>query len=285
MAAMLILLSGCTGLVEGILIKKYNAKHKKGGFFFTGLVSLFSMLFFVFTDQNGFYFPAGIFPYALLSGALFCTASFLTYLALGCGPFSISMLILSYSCVFSIVYGLIFLRETADVFTYAGLLLIMISLYLTRGQASVDEDKKASLKWGICIGLSVACSGMFGVLMRMQQIAFDNACTNEYMIITLGCSAVVLLIVGVVRDRHDLAYILRHGSGYAALSGISNGATNFMGLAINLLMPLSISSPIRAGVRIILSFALSKIIFKERLLTRQLIGVILGGIALVMLNF
>ena len=105
------------------------------------------------------------------------------------------------------------------------------------------------------------------------------------MILTLGFSAAVLLIVGVIRDGRDLPYILRHGGTYAALSGLSNGATTMMGLAINMLMAISISSPIRAGVKIIFSFLLSKVIFKEKFLIRQLVGVALGGVALVLLNF
>lgn len=285
MAWILILISGCTGLVEGVLIKKYNTNHQKGGFIFTALVSLFSMFFFVLTDQGGFYFPIGIFPYGLIAGVMFCMASFLTYVALGCGPFTVSMLILSYSGVFSIAYGLIFLHETASVFTYIGLALIMISLFLTRGEHKEGEDKKVSAKWLICITLSVVGSGMFGVLMRMQQIAFEDICTNEFMIISLGFSALVLLVIGIIKDGRDLPYILRHGGLYAAASGISNGATNMMGLAINMMMAISISSPIRAGVKIIFSFLLSKVIFKETFLIRQLVGVALGGAALVLLNF
>ncbi|MBE6590384.1 MAG: hypothetical protein E7643_09435 [Ruminococcaceae bacterium] len=289
MAAFLILLSGMTGLVEGILIKKYNAKHTKGGFLFTGIVSLFSMLFFVgkvLASGNGFCFPNGIFTYALISGILFCTASFLTYVALGCGPFAISMLILSYSGVFSIAYGLVFLGEweTASPLTYAGLFGVMLSLFLTRGAPDGKGGKNASFKWLICIGLSLVGSGMFGVLNRMQQIEFADRCSDEYMVITLGISAAVLLTVGIVRDGKDMLYILRHGGLYAAASGLSNGATNMMGLMINTMMPLSLSSPIRAGVKVIFSFILSKVIFRETFLVRQIIGVGVGALALVLLN-
>ena len=284
MAWILILISSGTGLVEGVLIKKYNAKHQKGGFIFTALVSLFSMLFFVLTDRGGFYFPLGIFPYGLIAGVMFCMASFLTYVALGCGSFTVSMLILSYSNVFSIVYGLVFLKEKASAFMYIGLALIMISLFLTRGEYKEGENKKVSVKWLICILLSFVGSGMFGVLMRMQQIAFANTCTNEFMIITLGFSALVLLVIGIIKDGRELSYILRHGTLYAVASGVSNGATNMMGLAINMMMAISISSPIRAGVKLIFSFVLSKVIFKEKFLVRQLIGVAIGGVALVLLN-
>ncbi|MBQ9774159.1 MAG: EamA family transporter [Clostridia bacterium] len=283
MAALLIILAGCTGLAEGVLIKRYHAKHEKGGFVFTALVSLFSMFFFVLTDKNGFLFPQGIFPYGLIGGVLYCSASFLTYVALGCGSFAISMLILSYSGVFSIVYGIAFLKESISVFTCIGFALIFISLFLTRA-VSQEGEKRFSLKWLICIVLSVFGSGMLGVLMRVQQRAFDGACDNEFMIITLSLSATVLLVFGIVKNGRDLWYILRHGGIYAAVAGISNGATNAMGLAINMLMALSISSPIRAGVKVILSFALSKLVFKEHFVPRQMVGVALGGVALIFLN-
>ena len=120
--------------------------------------------------------------------------------------------------------------------------------------------------------------------MRMQQIRFENAYTNEYMVITLGLSAVVLLAVGMIRDGRDVWYILRHGGIYAALSGLSNGATNMMGLMINTMMPISLSSPIRAGVKVIFSFLLSKLVFRESFLVRQVVGVGVGALALVLLN-
>ena len=133
--------------------------------------------------------------------------------------------------------------------------------------------------------LTFVSKSVFSILMRFQQIQFENACSNEYMIITLGLAALVLLVVGIIRAGRDLPYILRYGGLYAAVSGLCNGATNLMGLAINMLMPISIASPIQTGVGIITSFILSKIIFKEKFLIRQVIGVIIGGAALIFLNF
>ena len=289
MPALLIILSGFTGLAEGILVKKYNGKHGKGGFIFTAFISLFSMLFFLFqdliTDKGGFTVTLGIIPYAIIAGILYCSASFLTYIALGCGPFAISMLILSYAGVFSIIYGLVFLSEPASAFTYIGLALIMISLYLTRTDNRGEEKKAISLKWIICIAVSVFGSGMFGVIMRMQQIAFDYAYDNEFMVISLGFSAVTLFIIGLIKDGRDLKYTLRYGLPYGAGAGLSNGATNTISLILNTKMAISISSPIRTAVKIIFSFLCSIFIFKEKFLTRQLIGVVLGGLALIFLNF
>ena len=278
-----IVLTIVLGQVEGILIKKYNSKHSVGGFIFTGLVSLFSMLFFVITNTDGFHAPALMWLYGIAAGILYCGASFLTFAALGCGPYAMSMLILSYGLVFKIGYGLFFLGEEADIFTYAGLAVILLSIYLTRGEKDKD-GKGVSVKWLICITLSVVGSGMFGVVQRMQQIAFDDSCSNEFMIAALGFSAITLLGVGIIQGRGQLAYIFKNGGLYAAGAGMSNGLNNALGLAVNNLMNISISAPVTAGLRIVIVFVISKLIFKEKFLKRQTVGVFLGAAALVLLN-
>lgn len=286
MPALLIIGSTVTSLMESLSIKHYNGKHARGGFTFTAFVSFFSMLFFLITDQNGFYLPSGIWIYALAAGALYATASLLTYVALQIGSYAMSMLILSYAVVVSIVYGLVFLGEQAGTFTYIGLCLMLASIFLTRAQKkeTEGEGKKVSLKWIVCIFASTLGSGLFGVVQRMQQIEFDNACTNEFMVIALSFSTVVLLTVGYIRDRRDLPYVLRHGVPWTLAAGLSNGCTNGMTVILYTLMPISLSSPIRVGTKILLSFLLSLIVFRERFGKRQIAGVLLGAVALVFLN-
>ena len=286
---LLILLSSAVGLFEGIFIKKYNTRHGKGGFLFTAIVSLFSMLFFVFKDllltDGHLTFSPAMLPYAIAAGVFYCSASFLTYVALGCGSFTLSMLILSYSGVFSIFYGLVFLRERLSVFAYIGLALVMISLFLTRAEKKKDEaEKKLSLLWLITIGISFIGSGMFGVLMRMQQVRFDAALDNEFMTVTLGFSALTLFIIGLIKNGKELGYLLRHGGLYAALSGLSNGATNALSLVVTTMMAVSLASPLKAGTKILFSFLVSLIVFRERFSKRQIAGVALGALALVLLN-
>lgn len=285
MAYLLILLSVITGLIEGTVIKKYNARHEKGGFLFTSLISLFSMMFFVVNGllDGGLHFSLSLLPYGLIAGFLYCTASFLTYVALSCGAFAPSMLVLSYSVVFSILYGLFWLDEPANVFTYIGLAIVMLTLYLVRGKSD-GEQKKVSLKWLLCIGYSVFASGMFSVISRIQQVSFDDQFRNEYMIIALGFSFVVLFVAGLCKDGKDLPYILRHGALYTVGAGVANGACNALGFLIFSLMPVSLSSPITAAVKIVVSYLISRFVFRETFLTRQLIGILLGIVAVVFLN-
>ena len=284
MQALIILARTALGLVESVFIKKYNSKHSRGGFLFTAFISLFSMLVFLFTDKGGFSFPPDIWIYGIISGIIYSSASILTYIALGCGSFAMSMLILSYGMVFATGYGLFFLGEEASIFTYIGLVLILISLFLTRRKMEEGDEKKISWKWIICIGLSFVGSGMYGVISRMQQIHFENAVTNEYMIITLAFSFIALFVTGLIIEGRDLLYMLKNGNVLPALAGISNGVNNSLGLYLNTIMAISISAPVSSGVKTIASFLISLLIFKEKFEKRQIVGVIIGGAALVLLN-
>ncbi len=281
MAYFLVVVSVLASLVEGIFIKKYNAKHSRGGFIFTGIVSLFSMLCFLFSNKLAFEFSTELLPYAIISGFLFCTASLLTYVALTCGSFSMSMLIMSYSIVFPIVYGIVFINEPVTDCSLIGFALLSVSLFLTRGRT---VGGRFSVKWLICILLSFFGSGMFSVVKRMQQIRFKDAYNNEFMIITLGISAFVLLLAGVLIDGKHLKEIVKYGFPYAALAGVSNGASNMLSLVVNMFMPISLSSPLSSGVKIVVSFAISSALFKEKYLPRQIAGVAVGALALVFLN-
>lgn len=285
MHILLLFISTVTSLAEGTFIKKYNSKHSKGGFFFTGLVSLFSMTFFILTDTDGLTFSADVIVYGIIAGILYCTASLLTYIALGCGSFAMSMLLLSYSGIFSIGYGLLFLGDKVGIFTYIGIALMLVSLFLFRGKGSDDKSSTVlSPKWLICISLSVVGSGMYNVVQKMQQIRFNNSRTNEFMVIALSFSAIVLLTVGIIKDGKDAKYILKYGGPWSIGAGLSNGATNMISLIVNTMLPFTIVSPLRSGMKMLLSFILSVTLFKEKLLKRQIIGVVVGTLAIILLN-
>ena len=281
MAYLLIVINVFAGLAEGIFIKQYNTRHVHGGFVFTGIISLFAMLYFVLTDAGAFVVTPVLVPYAAISGILYCVASVLTYFALACGSFAMSMLVLSYSILFSIGYGTIFLGEPVTTFSVIGFALLLVSLYLTRGNSM---GGKVSVKWLVLIILSAVANGMYGIVIRIQQIRFEGAYDNECMALCLGLSTAFLFAVGVFTEGKHIKEIVRYGVPYAMGAGLINGFRNMLSILVYTMMPISLSSALTSGIKIVVSFAVSALLFQERFLKRQIVGVIVGAFALVFLN-
>ena len=285
---LLILLASCTSLMQGIFIKKYNGKYTSGSFIFNAMISFFSMLFFLFSDLFGdagkLTFTAALLPYALIAGIIYAVATLLTYISLQIGSFVLSLLIISYSIVITAAYGIVVLHEPTTLYTWIGFSLIAVSLFLLRGKSDAGMKKKFSFAWLICISLSSIGNGVFSIISRMQQIRFENSVTNEFMILALGLSAVSLGICGIVQEKKKALASFKTCLPYALGAGLSNGATNMIGLALNMLIPISIAAPMRSAVKNLLSMGVSMTVFKEKFLPRQIVGMMIGALAVVFLN-
>ena len=285
-STLLIIASSLVHKLESVFIKKYNSKHSVGGFIFTAIVSLFSMLFFLITDiasdPTGLNFTGEIIIYGILAGACYALASLFTFIALGSGSFVLTGLILSYGIVITISHGL-FRGEELSLFDWIGLIILLVSVYLVKGKKD-GSGAKITPKWVYSIALSVLFAGAFGILQREQQFAFNRAYNNEFMIVSLAFSAVFLFTVGIVKDGKNLLYIMKNGSLFAAGAGLSNGATNLISLFLYSYAPISFISPMSTGIGILLSFIISKLIFKESFSQMQYAGVAAGAAALILFN-
>ena len=110
---------------------------------------------------------------------------------------------------------------------------------------------------------------------------------NEYRI---GCDKtffggfVLLALIGLVVDRDKLGTVMKKGSLYGFGAGVLNGAKNFLTLVIYLYLPLSIISPVKMGLGLVGSFAIALLFFKEKYTKIQLLGVVLGGVAIILLT-
>ena len=281
MAELLILGGILLGTAESAIVKRYQTKHGKGGAVFTGILALFALLFFLLTDTNGFYAPPELLWYAIPAGIAYGVAYFFTLIALGCGPFALSSLIISYSLMFLTVYGFVALKEPITLFTVSGLIAILISLFLVRAK---KEEGGFSVKWLVSILLVWFGNGMIGVLRVMQQKKYTDAYNNDFMVIMLGVAVVLLFAIGFFKDGKDAKYIFRYGVPWGAAAGVLNAAHNAISIFVVTLIPVSVSSPLTAGLKIVVAFLFSHFAYKERYSKRQLVGVALGILAVVLLK-
>ena len=117
----------------------------------------------------------------------------------------------------------------------------------------------------------------------MQQIRFENACTNEFQIISIGGSFIILSVIGLITERESLSKTLRCSLPYGVGAGLLKGAKNFVLVLAYLSLPISTVSLISAGLGIVLAFVVAGLVYKERYTLSQMLGVILGAVAVILL--
>ena len=52
---------------ETVLVKEHGKRHGSGGMLFNAVICLFSAVFFLLTDRNGFHFPGKLLVYGGIS--------------------------------------------------------------------------------------------------------------------------------------------------------------------------------------------------------------------------
>ena len=280
----LILVHTVLTIGESVFVRAYAKKHGSGGMLMNAIIALIATLFFVITDTDGFHAPAEMLPLAIINAFLYGAGFYCIYAAFKCGPYGLTRLIVNFSLIFTIFYGIFFLNEQPKTVTYIGIALILVAMVLINYKKKGEDEMGISLKWFVLSTITLAANGFSGVLTKMQQIRFDNTCSSEFQIVSIGGAFVFLAIIGLIIDRDKLSYVVKHGSLYGIASGTLNGARNFLTLVIYTLLPLSIISPMKTGLGMIGTFILALCIYNEKYTKKQIVGVAFGVLAVILLT-
>ena len=266
---------------QNIVKKPYVQKlGNKGVYFFGMAVSLAALLFFVFTS-DGLDFNLAVLPYSLGFAAAYCLAIALGVVAVKEGSLSLTSLITSYSLMMPTFYGLIFLNDPISFGLIPGLVLLVISLYFINKK---DGESKFSPLWIVSVTVVFIGNGFCSIVQKMQQVAFDGAYKNEFMIFALGAVFLSMLVLFLVKERSYARLCVRSGAVLSLVCGLMNGIVNLFVMILSGLMPVSLMFPMISAGGIILVAAVSKFIYKERLTRLQWLGLAFGVGAVVFLN-
>ncbi len=267
--------------LQNVAKKAYNEKAGgKGVYFFTALSSVAALLFFVFSP-GGFQWNAAVIGYAIAFAFVYAVTSVSAVIAFECGSLSLTTLICSYSLMIPTVYGLIILHDPVGKGLFPGLALLVVSLVLTnKKSASVPITPK----WIVSVSISFLAGGMCTVVQKMQQVAFDGAYKNEFMIMSLLIVVVTIGIISAKYEGKETAVYAKKGWLLATACGVMNGMVNLFVMILSGKMPASVMFPLVSAGGIVVTYILAKVIYKEKLSFTQQIGYVLGVLAVVLLN-
>ena len=279
--ALLLTASVITESVQGVIKKIYTDKNKGSGIFtFSAFTALASCLFFVVTGGSMTFNPEVI-PYSLGFAASYCIGMIFCLLSIKHGTLSFTALITSYSLVIPTFFSLAFLGESASVFFWIGFALLVISLLFINGKSG---KIKITPSWIIYIILAFVGYGGCATVQTVQQRVFTGAYKNEFMALALAIVTVVFFIITFIAERDVFIPSLRHAPLLSLLCGSANGATNYLVMVLVTSMQASIVFPVISGGCIVITWLVSKLIYKESLTIKQNTALILGIASVVLMN-
>ena len=202
-------------------------------------------------------------------------------LAVANGSLSLTSLFISYSLMIPTFYGLVFLKDSISFGFIPGLTLLAVSLFLVN-----KGDKKArfSFKWIMFVILAFIGNGMCTVIQKMQQVASDGNYKNEFMIVALAIVAVVMFILSMLKEREEIKTYVKAGWHWALICGLLNGMVNLFVMLLSEKMALSLMFPLISAGGLIVTYAVSRFGYKEKLTKVQFAGFVLGLASVIFLN-
>lgn len=270
---------------EAVTVRQYGKKYGQGGMIFSGIMCLFAMLYFLVTDRDGLMFSKGILLLGIVNSVMYAIGFYMAYVAFKTGSFGLSRLVMSYGVIISTFYGIIFLKEPATVITYIALILILVSMFLMYYQKQdTSDEKKISFKWILSLFFVVISNSASTIIARIQHGMYEGAFINEFMLVSLAGGGILLFVLGAVFERDSLKPTFKHGLLYGAGAGVFNGINNLTGLMAFGYLPLSVISPVRSALGVVIGFLVSVFLYKETFSRRQVVSVVMGILAVILMN-
>ena len=281
--------------IQSVFKKSYSKKQRGGVFTFAMITVITACLFFVVSGGFKFNFNPEILPYAIGFAAAYCAATIFGFWAILTGPLSLTSLATSYSLLIPTFWGIIFDGDKTSVWLYVGIALLAASLVFinmkdkkptenaSEGAAAAPEAR-ITVKWVIFVLIALVTNGACSTIQPAQTKKFDGAYDSIFMIISLAIVAVVLLCFVLWKERGELVPTLKVGTPYMVLCGIANGVVNLFVMLASMTIPKSVMFPLISAGGIVLTWIISVFLYKEKLSTKQNIGLVLGIISIVFLN-
>jgi drug/metabolite transporter (DMT)-like permease len=285
---LLIILASCT---QSTFSKLYIKKSRNVYIFNIGKSLLafiaFGLLGIFLNKSYSVHIPTLI--YSAVFGVFMFASMYFGYLALVCGPMSVTSTIVSFSLVIPTAYGIIVLDEPLTAYKAIGFILLATSLLLFN--AKKKDERKASVKWLIFTLLTLVSNGLGSVLQKMHQISFPGQHTTEFMrdsmLLCLVGYVVLLLLLRLIKKDKNEAHNERVSAGGIVCSlfaGITNAANYFFTLLLTAKSDASALFPMISAGTIIALFISGRLIFGEKHRSVQILALLFGMASMVLLK-
>ena len=275
---------------SGICASFYNRKNadKKDTAAIYNLIQLATVfLFWLVKFLTNPEIELAVLPYSILFTIGYTTAISASVSAYREGSLVLSSLIMQLSMITTSIWGFFFWNSPVTPTIIIGLFLVVLTLWLClyQGKVKGGEKKKITPKWLLYISLYFVGNSLGSIVARTQQLDFEAAYGDFFMMIATGIGFVVCVVRYLRSDKTDSKAIARSSWYIPALSGAMNFVINLIVLilATSVISP-TIVYPFMAVGSLAITTVVSIFIFKEKMRWWQWIGVGIGALAIAFLS-
>ncbi len=227
------------------------------------------------------------FPVALILGTIFISTFYTVALTVQNFGVTVAVVLQKMSIILSVIFAIWMYNESADALKITGIILALIAVVLTNISPGTKEKKVQNrnlLTLLIPAYVFFACGAIEALLLYAERDLLDGSGGIRFTIsifATAGTIGFIFLIINIIRGRTSIKS--KHIIGGIAL-GIPNFfSVYFLVLVLGRGVDGSIIFPINNISIIVLAAILAWIIFKEKLSTINIIGILVAVISIVLM--
>lgn len=213
-----------------------------------------------------------------------CLLQGLSVYAMKLGPMTASSLISLYGMIIPTISGPLFWHEPFGIIQFSGVTLMLISMFLL----SVNErsNKNIDKKWFPVIIAVFFLSGMAGVIEKIHQSTDGRNEKAQFLCIAYLIMFVISLCGRfMLTNKSKKIVSVKRVSLIGIISGVIIGVYALTNLTLAGKLNSTVYYPVANGGALILTVVVSATVFHERCTVKQLVGIIIGLVSVILLSF
>ena len=287
LSASLLALSVLFSSFRNTLIKGfsgYSIKHREffgiqSVIFGAGSVALIFVNIFDFKGISLFTFLL-----ALLYGLILLCAQWFYTIALTLGKTAICTTLYSFGFAIPTLSGIIFWNESVSIFGIFGILTVVPVLIISGVGSKKTTNGAGSKKYLIPLVIALLCSGGLGIIQKIQQKSQYANQTSSFILIAFLFALTSSLIFFFFK-KSGQKQISKRNFGFSAIVGVIFSVCNLLNTYLAGALNSAVFFPVLNIGIILTSVVLGLIIYRERLTKKDILILLLGVIAIVLVNF
>lgn len=275
----------CTVLVftvaQSVSTKLYH-KSGESSIIFNAIKALFSFVPLLIFSLFSFSFHTPTLLLGTVYGVLMCVSMTSGYLALKSGPMALTSMLVSFSIVIPIVYG-VCVGEGLGTFKIVGLCALIVAMVMVNVNKQTKESKVSYAKWLLFVALTFVANGTMSVIQKIHQTQFPSLFVTEFMTVGMLVGALFFCVLALIKTKPKRIFQSK-GKIFGVIAGICSAVANFCTTALVGMENASALFPAITAGTLVLNLILGLIIFKEKLKINHYVAVAFGICAVVFLK-